>query len=1131
MIKHIIALPDGTEVSSGVGTTNAIMRCKTAECVNVGEELTIGSCFANMLDATILAPGHNLQLTAGAEVKLFKEENGRRKQHGIYILEKPVKKKANTISITGYDRMIKLDKDLSGWVDGLTGWPYPMGTFLNMVCWQCGVSLTLIDTETGYNPANIPNWNYPVNRFKKSGVTGREIVRWCAEVLGRFARIDSAGGLVFEWYTDSGKTITPGGDNRYFANSLSYDSYEVADIDAVKLRLSSGSGGALWPIGDAENPYVITDNPILVGSITDDDTTVLDNIFSGIRGTTYTPCKISIPATLDIQAGHIVTITDANGETIKALVMKKTTSGQRDTLECTGSINRTCPSAVNNINAQNEAYRTASNALASQTQDEIFKILTNDGQLQGIFYQDGKWYINAEVAQIMNINAGSITAGKVATKLIDVEELLAQDITFEGSLSTDAMVFFEPGQPELDSMYAHITGADSLDDPDLYDFDNDGEITARDIQFAYKAMVGVQSLASWSGAVKTKAMVSIDLTNPAKAITISGKNMWGREVEKYIGINMVFNDGNTEKTFNEMLRNSEAYREVADRPTSAAPVTGVSVKEYGAVGDGSTDDTDAFQSALEGNRVVIVPGGTYVLSDTLVIRENCCLQLCQDTVLKFEQTNGNCIEMRGSAVLRGNHAVLSAAFGFTGNVISMDTSLDGTNHASIPPYPKSDPMFKRQRFVYDVNIIKPNSYGFNRPVSDGNCTGTAIYMHCDGEASITWMWAIVMSGIRIAGGFAYGIRAYNVDDPNGYPDNAWNHDMRIEAAIEGCEIGVSLENCNGAHLSVSVQPTVSNPGGTKYAKNGIRLSDSRYVDLMRSRVWDWENASNDSEEYTHIALYGNCRGLLLDDFFVTEHPDVDIRDDIYTDTPENFDTMTILQEQANKWFKSVDNKPYFYDGTDNKKLMLSSDKFTAEQMDFIDPADGYYTEIPRFTNLVEGYQDGVYIGSDGGLVTNADSHAYTTTDFIPIDGLLDHVYRIGGDGISWNDTFAYCRIAWYDSNKNMKGSPYPWNKLGSNDYYPKWVEDDTVAAAFSTLTSNTAPNGAAYFRISAKGSGANLVVTVDEKQEYDSIWHGEPKRFDKSIYAQNLVLTSPGGKVYELRIDDDGNISPVEFSE
>ena len=100
-----------------------------------------------------------------------------------------------------------------------------------------------------------------------------------------------------------------------------------------------------------------------------------------------------------------------------------------------------------------------------------------------------------------------------------------------------------------------------------------------------------------------------------------------------------------------------------------------------------------------------------------------------------------------------------------------------------------------------------------------------------------------------------------------------------------------------------------------------------------------------------------------------------------------------------------------------------------------------------------------------------------------------------------------------------------WNKIGANIYYPQWVEDDTVAAAFSTSANNVAPKGAAYFRITAKGKGENLVVTIDEKQDYTATWHGEPKRLDESLYAQSVMLTSPSGKTFSLKVGDDGSLT------
>lgn len=595
----------------------------------------------------------------------------------------------------------------------------------------------------------------------------------------------------------------------------------------------------------------------------------------------------------------------------------------------------------------------------------------------------------------------------------------------------------------------------------------------------------------------------------------------------------------------------------------------MSVKRAGAVGDGSTDDTAAFQKAMSESRVVYVPGGTYKLSDTMVIKENSGLILSQDTILKFTQTNKNCIEMRGSAVLRGNHGILSAPYGLTAHVIDMDTLKDGTDHAtSIPPYVKSSPQFKRQRFVHDVNIIMPTyvegSVGYTGFCTslDGTCSGTAIYVSATNVSNTTkdipWMWAINMSGIRIAGGFSYGIHAINYDTAEGssghYEDDGWNHDMRIEAVIEGCEIGVALENCNGAHLNVTVQPCVSARSKTPYAKHGVYLNDSKYVDMMRSRIWDWDanrTLWTPDGQYQHLALIGNCRGLLLDDFNVHERS-ADIRSLIYTDTPGNFDTMTILQEPANKLFKSVNNRPYFYDGTANRSLRLKSDKITAEDTHFIHSASGQYVYTPKFTNLVptsidtdgsvyngKGYRNGAGLNNGGGTETGLSC---TVTGFIPVGDTPYHTYRVAGSNIAFNRYG--CSICFYDKDFNfLRVCTYSHVSQGpSSDgvyYQGKVIQEETtlltwIADLDATSGGSYVANveNAAYVRIGVGGGRCtDLAVTIDEKVEYDAEWQGEPQRMDESIYAQNVVLTSPSGKVFKLTIDDSGNITPTEFTE
>lgn len=121
------------------------------------------------------------------------------------------------------------------------------------------------------------------------------------------------------------------------------------------------------------------------------------------------------------------------------------------------------------------------------------------------------------------------------------------------------------------------------------------------------------------------------------------------------------------------------------------------------------------------------------------------------------------------------------------------------------------------------------------------------------------------------------------------------------------------------------------------------------------------------------------------------------------------------------------------------------------------------------------YTDEKMLNSSGAV---SDNSGFTTTGFIPFDGGANHVYRIGGDGISWN-TYG-CRIAWYTSSYSLKGSVTNYDKIGATIYYPTKVEDANAAAAFSTDINVSPPQGAAYFRVSAKGSGANLIVTLDE---------------------------------------------------
>lgn len=341
MLRTIIVLPDGSELSSGIDADYAIQNVAITECVNEAQELALGSVCANMLDAKIITKRDTLNLHAKDEVTVYKvDDTGQRLQAGLFTLEKPTRSSANSFSITAYDRVTWLDKDLSAWLSGLNGWPYSLYTLAGMVCNACGLLLA---------NSSIPNGNHQVQKFSAQGITGRKLMRWIGEAAGRFCRATPDGKIEFAWYEPSGVVITPGGDRFFYQNGLSYEDYQVAPIEKVQIKLTQDDVGVIWPNDTGEkNTYVISGNYLLTTSSAATLQPVAQTIYEHLKGVTYTPCRVQLPAGLDIHAGHTVNIVDRNGKTFTTYVMTKTQSGQRDTLECTGSQRRNSTTVVNN---------------------------------------------------------------------------------------------------------------------------------------------------------------------------------------------------------------------------------------------------------------------------------------------------------------------------------------------------------------------------------------------------------------------------------------------------------------------------------------------------------------------------------------------------------------------------------------------------------------------------------------------------------------------------------------------------------------------------------------------------------------------------------------------------------------
>ncbi len=385
MVRNILVLPGGKTISAGAAADAAIQSLTLTDCVNSGTELKCGSVCAAMIEGTLLVRGEN-PLSAGMEVTLCKEVDGKRYKMGFFYLEKPTVPTPGKVHFVGYDRVCWLDMDLTGWLSGLTAFPCTALSFARLVCQQCNVTLA---TNSFTNSA------FPVERFVGT-YTGRQLLGFVAELAGAYCHADANGRIAFGYYTKGG-TVEP---DQLYQGRLEKADYTVAALNSVNLR----RGQTVYP-DMGMNAYVISGNPILTGA-----TDGLDGALSGIKSRIpygYRPCTLECTERPDIRAGQFIVV-KAPGGSFRTLVMEKVDKGGRSRITCTGSRTRYEPSAM----CGRTVTEAVKEAVEGMTQQDVFNKLTNFGTVQGFYLQDGKLYINAELVQIVNLVASVLESVK-----------------------------------------------------------------------------------------------------------------------------------------------------------------------------------------------------------------------------------------------------------------------------------------------------------------------------------------------------------------------------------------------------------------------------------------------------------------------------------------------------------------------------------------------------------------------------------------------------------------------------------------------------------------------------------------------------------------------------------------------
>ena len=454
MLQTMIRLPDGREISSGAEAEIAVMASKLTQWVNDSQELNPGSVCAAMLEADIWDPEDNLNLNQGDEIRAFRSpEDGETHPLGIFCLEKPERPSPHILRITAYDRVSRLDKDLTDWLAGLEGWPYTLANFAGLVCTACG--LTLETTE-------LPNGDYPVQAFSAKGITGRKLLQWVGQIAGRFCRANPAGNLEFAWYTPVDVTLTPGGDRAYFQGGLSYQQYQVMPIEKVHLRLTEDDVGAVWPEDAGEkNTLVITGNYLLTTMDSETLLPVAQTLYEQLKDFSYTPCKVRLPGGMDIRAGDRITVKDREGNSFETLVMTKVQEGQRDTLESTGSYRRDSSDAVNQ-----EDYRTLNSKLLELKKE-------SDGLFLKVSQQQQELDAMTELTADLRIQADELSAQITQVETTGNETMEGMNDTIQ-TLQKEVSAKMNAEGVELQIQTALENGAEKVVTKTGFTFDEEG---------------------------------------------------------------------------------------------------------------------------------------------------------------------------------------------------------------------------------------------------------------------------------------------------------------------------------------------------------------------------------------------------------------------------------------------------------------------------------------------------------------------------------------------------------------------------------------------------------------------------------------------------------------------------------
>ena len=202
--------------------------------------------------------------------------------------------------------------------------------------------------------------------------TCRQYIGYFAGLVGKNARFDRDGNLIFTWYTDREYNIPR--DLQYMGGCK-----RLTEYDYTVKSITSGSSNTTIVAGNGVG--ISFENPFMTQ-------TILDDIFSNIGTVTYTPLQVKWRGNPAIEVGDIVTVEDRSGKLCTTYVMEQTiriSGGLHTEIKCYGDSESaiafsTSPTSkkIQQVYTKLQAAISEATALLNGANGGVFEILDED---------------------------------------------------------------------------------------------------------------------------------------------------------------------------------------------------------------------------------------------------------------------------------------------------------------------------------------------------------------------------------------------------------------------------------------------------------------------------------------------------------------------------------------------------------------------------------------------------------------------------------------------------------------------------------------------------------------------------------------------------------------------------------